>query len=34
MMLLPCPFCGVRNVGEFRYAGEAKSRPDPNSVTP
>jgi heterotetrameric sarcosine oxidase delta subunit len=34
MMLLPCLYCGARNVGEFRYVGEAKSRPDPNTVTP
>jgi sarcosine oxidase subunit delta len=34
MMLLPCPSCGIRNVGEFRYVGEAKSRPDPESATP
>jgi sarcosine oxidase subunit delta len=34
MMLLPCPWCGPRNVSEFRYAGEAGSRPDPGSATP
>lgn len=34
MMLLPCPHCGVRNVSEFRYVGEAKARPDPNTATP
>lgn len=33
MMLLPCPHCGTRNVGEFRYVGEARSRPDPGTVT-
>jgi heterotetrameric sarcosine oxidase delta subunit len=33
MMLLPCPHCGARNVSEFRYAGEAKARPDPATVT-
>ena len=34
MMLLPCPSCGARNVSEFRYVGEAKTRPDPNSTDP
>jgi sarcosine oxidase, subunit delta len=34
MMLLPCPHCGTRNVGEFRYVGEATSRPDPATTTP
>jgi sarcosine oxidase, subunit delta len=34
MMLLPCPACGARNVSEFRYVGEAKSRPDPETTTP
>jgi sarcosine oxidase subunit delta len=31
--LLPCPNCGPRNVYEFRFGGEAKSRPDENAVT-
>jgi sarcosine oxidase subunit delta len=34
MMLLPCPSCGNRNVSEFRYVGEAKSRPEPANATP
>lgn len=34
MILLPCPHCGPRNVSEFRYAGEASARPDPNATTP
>jgi sarcosine oxidase subunit delta len=34
MMLLPCPSCGNRNVSEFRYVGEAKSRPEPDKATP
>ncbi|MGH3656879.1 MAG: sarcosine oxidase subunit delta [Micromonosporaceae bacterium] len=28
-MLLPCPWCGHRNVSEFGYVGEKVSRPDP-----
>lgn len=34
MILLPCPHCGPRNASEFRYAGEASTRPDPNATTP
>ena len=34
MIQLPCPWCGPRNVEEFRYAGEATSRPDPATATP
>ena len=30
MILLPCPYCGPRNVSEFRYVGELSERPDPN----
>jgi heterotetrameric sarcosine oxidase delta subunit len=33
MMLLPCPWCGHRNVSEFRYVGAIVPRPDPASVT-
>lgn len=33
-MLLPCPWCGPRNVAEFAYAGEAGARPDPAVTTP
>ena len=32
MILLPCPFCGPRNVSEFRYVGEVSERPDPNET--
>ncbi len=31
--LLSCPNCGPRNIYEFRFGGEAKPRPDENSVT-
>ena len=31
-MLLPCPYCGPRNVSEFRYVGEVSGRPDPNKT--
>jgi sarcosine oxidase subunit delta len=34
MILLDCPNCGPHNVSEFRYGGEARKRPDPNSVSP
>ena len=33
MMLLPCPWCGYRNVSEFAYGGELVSRPDPATTT-
>ncbi|MQA27022.1 MAG: sarcosine oxidase subunit delta [Micromonosporaceae bacterium] len=33
MLLLPCPWCGPRNVSEFGYSGEVVTRPDPRSVT-
>ena len=26
MMLIPCPYCGPRNVTEFVYGGDANSR--------
>ena len=33
-MLIPCPHCGPRDVGEFTYGGDAtKERPDPGSAT-
>ena len=32
MILLPCPYCGQRNVAEFRYVGEVSTRPDPNET--
>ena len=34
MIQLPCPWCGPRNVSEFRHVGEATPRPDPVSATP
>ncbi|MDQ3637796.1 MAG: sarcosine oxidase subunit delta [Actinomycetota bacterium] len=34
MILISCPHCGPRNASEFRYAGEASARPDPNATTP
>lgn len=34
MMLLRCPWCGPRNVSEFRFGGESGTRPDPASATP
>lgn len=33
MILIPCPYCGHRNVSEFHYVGEAKGRPEPESAT-
>ena len=32
--MLPCPWCGDRNVSEFGYAGEVTERPDPGAATP
>ena len=34
MILIPCPYCGLRNVSEFHYVGEASERPDPNETSP
>ncbi|MGI8876269.1 MAG: sarcosine oxidase subunit delta [Egibacteraceae bacterium] len=34
MILLPCPWCGPRNVSEFRYVGEPRRRPDVATTTP
>ncbi|PVZ15042.1 N-methylglutamate dehydrogenase subunit B [Actinomycetospora cinnamomea] len=34
MMLLPCPWCGPRHAGEFRFHGAAGTRPDPATTTP
>jgi sarcosine oxidase subunit delta len=32
-MRIPCPHCGIRDVREFSYLGDAKPvRPDPDSV--
>jgi heterotetrameric sarcosine oxidase delta subunit len=33
MMLLPCPWCGPRDAGEFGYVGELVDRPDPRTAT-
>src|ERR687889_629266 len=32
MILLPCPYCGLRNAAEYRYVGEVSERPDPNET--
>lgn len=34
MILLPCPWCGHRNVTEFHYLGEVVPRPDPQKTSP
>ncbi|MBA3308618.1 MAG: sarcosine oxidase subunit delta [Nocardioidaceae bacterium] len=34
MILLPCPWCGPRDAGEFGYVGEVGARPDPRTATP
>lgn len=34
MILLPCPWCGPRNVQEFHQAGEVLTRPDVPTTTP
>jgi heterotetrameric sarcosine oxidase delta subunit len=34
MMMVPCPWCGPRDAGEFRQAGEMVPRPDPAEATP
>jgi heterotetrameric sarcosine oxidase delta subunit len=34
MFLVPCPHCGLRNVSEFRHAGESAARPEPSTSTP
>lgn len=31
--LLTCPNCGPRNIYEFRFGGEVKTRPDENTVS-
>jgi sarcosine oxidase subunit delta len=33
MMLVPCPWCGPRDAGEFGYVGEVVPRPDPARTT-
>ena len=33
--LIPCPCCGERDVGEFRFGGEKGTRPsNPDELTP
>jgi sarcosine oxidase subunit delta len=34
MIVLPCPWCGDRDAGEFRYVSEVLPRPDPATATP
>lgn len=34
MFRIPCPHCGLRNVSEFRHAGEQRTRPEPQTATP
>lgn len=34
MILVPCPWCGPRDSGEFRHIDEVVARPDPVSATP
>jgi len=34
MILIPCPWCGPRDAGEFGYGGEIVPRPDPRTATP
>lgn len=34
MFRIPCPHCGLRDASEFRHHGEARTRPDPRTVTP
>lgn len=33
-MLLPCPWCGPRNVQEFHHVGETVTRPPVATATP
>ncbi len=34
MIQLPCPWCGPRNVAEFRYSGEAMAEAIATRATP
>ena len=34
MLQINCIHCGTRNSSEFRYCGEARSRPDPAQTSP
>ena len=31
---IPCPNCGLRDIYEFRFGGEVKTRPEENDVSP
>ncbi|MDQ3538977.1 MAG: sarcosine oxidase subunit delta [Ornithinimicrobium sp.] len=33
MILLPCPWCGLRDSEEFGYVGEPRGRPNPLTTT-
>lgn len=34
-MLIPCPYCGPRDLAEYTYQGDAtRTRPDPASTDP
>jgi heterotetrameric sarcosine oxidase delta subunit len=32
VILIPCPYCGPRNSGEFVWTGERHPRPDPDDT--
>jgi heterotetrameric sarcosine oxidase delta subunit len=34
MILLPCPWCGPRDAGEFAHSGERTPRPEPGTAAP
>lgn len=34
MILLPCPYCGLRNSDEFSYRGEVTERPPVGQTDP
>jgi heterotetrameric sarcosine oxidase delta subunit len=34
MLLVPCPWCGPRGSQEFRFVGDARTRPDPAATSP
>ncbi len=34
MLLVPCPWCGPRGSAEFRFVGDASSRPDASAPKP
>jgi heterotetrameric sarcosine oxidase delta subunit len=33
MKLIPCPLCGPRNASDFRYVGESRPRPEPETAS-